>query len=39
MTFEEEILQTVRYWIPNIKIISPVTLQKKLEDSLKEYLK
>lgn len=39
MTFEEEVLQIVRYWIPNVKIISPVTLQSKLEDSLKEYLK
>ena len=39
MTFEEEILQTVRYWIPNIKIISPVTLQEKLEEGLIGYLK
>lgn len=38
MTFEEEVLQFVRYWIPNIRIISPVTLQEKLEESLKKYL-
>lgn len=39
ITFEEEILQIVRYWIPNIRIIAPVTLQDKLDDLLKEYLK
>ena len=39
MTFEEEILQMVRYWIPNVRIVSPVTLGDKLNKSLKEYLK
>lgn len=38
MTFEEEILQVVRYWIPNIKIITPKYLQEKLENSLRSYL-
>ncbi len=38
MTFEEEILQIVRYWIPNIRIVSPIYLQEKLEESLKDYL-
>ena len=38
MTFEEEILQVVRYWIPNIKIVSPLYLQEKLEASLRNYL-
>ena len=39
MTFEEEVLQIVRYWIPNIHIISPMKLQKKLEESLESYTK
>jgi len=39
MTFEEEVLQVVRYWIPNIHIISPMKLQKKLEESLESYTK
>lgn len=39
VAFDEEILKLVRYWIPNIEIVSPDYLQDKLEDSLKEYLK
>lgn len=39
MSFEEETLQIVRYWIPNIKIVSPTYLQEKLEDSLRDYLR
>ena len=38
VSFEEEILKIVRYWIPNVKIISPTNLQEKLEATLKEYL-
>ena len=34
-----QILPIVRYWIPNIKIISPDFLQVKLEKELAEYLK
>ncbi len=39
VAFDEEILKLVRYWIPHVKIISPVHLQEKLEDILKKYLK
>ena len=39
MTFEEELLQIVKYWLPNIRIVSPLYLQEKLEDSLRGYLK
>lgn len=39
VSFEEEILKLVRYWIPNVEIVSPSYLQDKLEDGLKEYLK
>jgi len=38
VSFEEEILKLVRYWIPHITIISPQQLQDKLQNSLKEYL-
>ena len=39
VAFDEEILKLVRYWVPNVKIVSPIYLQEKLEDGLKEYLK
>ena len=38
MTFEEELLQIVKYWLPNIRIVSPIYLQEKLEESLRSYL-
>jgi predicted DNA-binding transcriptional regulator YafY len=38
MTFENEILELVRSMIPHITIVSPLTLQKKLEESLHEYI-
>ncbi len=39
VSYEEEILKFARYWIPHIKIISPATLQDKLESQLAKYLK
>jgi len=39
VAFDEEILKLVRYWIPNVNIISPSYLQGKLEDGLRGYLK
>jgi len=38
MTFEDEVLELVRSMIPHITIVSPFSLQKKLEDSLLNYL-
>jgi len=38
VAYEEEILKVVRYWIPHMRIVTPLGLQKKLEDSLKAYL-
>lgn len=35
---EKQILPIVRYWIPNVRIISPADLQIKVEEQLKEYL-
>lgn len=37
IAYEEEILRIVRYWIPYIRILSPQSLQKRLEEGLKEY--
>jgi len=39
VAYEEEILKTVRYWIPHLTIRSPKYLQEKLEEGLKNYLK
>jgi len=39
VAFDEEILKLVRYWIPNVEIVSPDYLQDKLEDGLREYLR
>jgi len=39
VSYEDEILKIVRYWMPHIKILEPISLQEKLEDSLKQYLK
>lgn len=33
-----QILPTVRYWLPNVRIISPEGLQGELEQQLKQYL-
>lgn len=38
VSFEEEILKIVRYWIPNIEIISPDYIQEKLDQSIKKYI-
>ncbi|MDF1875209.1 WYL domain-containing protein [Sulfurimonas sp. SAG-AH-194-I05] len=39
VTYEEQILQVVRYWLPHIRIIAPLYLQEKLKKGLQEYLK
>jgi len=39
ISYEDEILKVVRYWIPHIKIIEPEYLQKKLIDNLNFYIK
>jgi len=38
VSYEEEILKFVRYWIPHIKIIEPEDMQDKLIDGLKNYI-
>ncbi len=38
VAYDMEILGTVKYWLPHIKIISPVSLQRKLEEMLQGYL-
>jgi predicted DNA-binding transcriptional regulator YafY len=39
VSYENEILSVVKYWLPHIKIQSPLNLQQKLENILQEYLK
>jgi len=38
VSYEEEILKVVRYWIPHIKIIEPEYLQEKLLEELNLYI-
>ena len=38
ISYDEEILKLVRYWIPHVKIISPTYLQEKLNEELMQYL-
>jgi len=38
VAYEEEVFRMVRYWIPHIRILEPIELQEKLENSLKSYL-
>lgn len=39
ISYDDEILRIVKYWIPYIKIQSPTYLQEKLSMILQEYLK
>lgn len=39
ISYDEEILGIVKYWLPYIKIVSPTYLNDKLSNILKEYLK
>lgn len=38
ISFDDEILNIVKQWIPYIEILKPIELQEKLEDVLKKYL-
>ncbi|MCX6051128.1 MAG: WYL domain-containing protein [Campylobacterales bacterium] len=39
VSYENEILSIVQYWLPHIKIISPTHLEEKLHDVLQKYIK
>ena len=39
VSFDDEILNIVKQWIPYMEIIKPIELQEKLENILKKYLK
>ena len=39
ISFDDEILNIVKQWIPYIEILKPIELQERLEDILKNYLK
>lgn len=38
VAFDEEILKLIRYWIPHVSVVSPVRLQRELENGLRGYL-
>ena len=38
VSFDDEILNIVKQWIPYIEIVKPIELQEKLEYILKKYL-
>ncbi|WP_249321608.1 MULTISPECIES: WYL domain-containing protein [unclassified Campylobacter] len=38
VSYDDEILRVVKYWIPFIKIVSPVYLHEKLVKILKDYI-
>jgi predicted DNA-binding transcriptional regulator YafY len=38
ISFDEEILKLIRYWIPHVSVVSPVRLQTELEGGLQNYL-
>jgi len=38
ITHEMEIIPIVKYWIPNLRVISPAWLQDMIDDDLKDYL-
>ncbi len=39
VSYDDDILKVVKYWIPYIKIISPLYLQEKFTNILEDYLK
>ena len=38
VSYDDEILKIVKYWIPYIKIVSPLYLQEKFNNILKDYI-
>ncbi len=39
VSYDDEILKLVKYWIPYIKIVKPEYLKEKLDKQLKQYIK
>lgn len=39
VAYDDEIIHLVKYWIPYIKIVSPLYLQEELSNILRDYLK
>ena len=38
ISFDDELINTVKYWIPYMKILSPIALKDRLDGVLKQYL-
>jgi len=39
VAYDDETLRVVKYWLPFIKIVAPLTLRDKFENLLRGYLK
>ena len=39
ISYDDEILRVVKYWLPFIKIVKPLNLRDKFENLLRDYLK
>ena len=38
ITNEKEIIPIVKYWLPNIKVLKPIDLHKKIQNEVREFL-
>jgi len=38
ITHEKEIIPIVKYWLPNIKVLRPIGLNKKIQDEVRKFL-
>ena len=38
ITNEKEIIPIVKYWLPNIKVLKPIGLNKKIQEDVKKFL-
>jgi len=38
ITNEKEIIPIVKYWLPNIKVLKPIGLNKKIQEEVKKFL-
>jgi len=38
VTNEKEIIPIVKYWLPNIKVLKPIGLNKKIQEEVKKFL-
>jgi len=39
ITNEKEIIPIIKYWLPNIKVLKPIGLNKKIQEDIQKFLK